>query len=88
MLEDIYGQLYFNEFDAFPKDKIDEARRSIEKLYKFLKEEPVCPKHPRDVLRLYCEKEKELVCVMCINGRDQEHKGHIVKPIEQVEKII
>ena len=37
LLEDIYGQLSFNEYDTFPKEKIDEARKSIEKLYRFLK---------------------------------------------------
>jgi hypothetical protein len=36
-LEDIYNNLSFNEFDAFPIDNIVAARERISELYKFYK---------------------------------------------------
>ncbi|XP_067865523.1 zinc-binding protein A33-like isoform X2 [Heterodontus francisci] len=35
-----------------------------------------CAEH-REELKLFCETDKELICVMCLNGRDgQSHRSH------------
>lgn len=52
-LEEIYTQLNFNDFDAFAQERIIEARKNIERLCAFFKDEPTCPKHG-DLLNLYC----------------------------------
>ncbi len=44
-LQEIYAGLSFNEFEAFPIENIHNAKKNIEKLYQYLGEEPICPKH-------------------------------------------
>ena len=85
-LEEIYNQLNFNEYDAFPQERIGEARKNIERLYVYYKDE-ICPKH-EDLLNLYCETEKEVICVSCVYKGGQEHRGHKIKPIDSIDKII
>lgn len=46
----------------------------------FFREEPICPKHQK-LLDLYCETEKEVVCVSCVYGGGPEHKGHKIKEV-------
>lgn len=86
-LEEIYNQLNFNEFDAFSQERIVEARKNIERLCSFYKDEPICPKH-QDLLNLYCENEREVICVSCVYKGSQEHKNHKVRPLETVEKTL
>ena len=58
LLDEIYASLNFNEYDAFPRERVEDARRNIEKIYRYLGNEPVCPRHPQHALSLYCEKDK------------------------------
>jgi hypothetical protein len=53
-------------------------------IYKSMKEKstPGCLLHG-ERLNLYCEKDKELVCVDCIY-KDQKHKGHSIVPLDRV----
>uniref|UniRef100_A0A4W3GQC3 RING-type E3 ubiquitin transferase n=1 Tax=Callorhinchus milii TaxID=7868 RepID=A0A4W3GQC3_CALMI len=39
-----------------------------------------CDKH-REELKLFCESDKKLLCVVCSHG--QEHRGHSFLPIEE-----
>lgn len=43
----------------------------------------VCPAH-REVLRLFCETDGQLLCWVCKEGRD--HRGHTFKPVEEAQK--
>ena len=85
-LEEIHGELNFSEYDIFPVDKIDRAKKNIEDLLGYLGEQPIC-RHHRDLLNLYCDTEKEVVCVSCVY-KGTGHKGHKVKALETVEKML
>uniref|UniRef100_A0A4W3GAK5 RING-type E3 ubiquitin transferase n=1 Tax=Callorhinchus milii TaxID=7868 RepID=A0A4W3GAK5_CALMI len=43
-----------------------------------------CDKH-REQLKLFCESDKKLLCVVCSHG--QEHRGHSFLPIEEAVEI-
>ncbi|XP_042201517.1 zinc-binding protein A33-like [Callorhinchus milii] len=43
-----------------------------------------CDKH-REELKLFCESDKKLLCVVCSHG--QEHRGHSFLPIEEAADI-
>uniref|UniRef100_A0A4W3GMG5 RING-type E3 ubiquitin transferase n=1 Tax=Callorhinchus milii TaxID=7868 RepID=A0A4W3GMG5_CALMI len=43
-----------------------------------------CEKH-REELKLFCESDKKLLCVVCSHG--QEHRGHSFLPIEEAADI-
>jgi hypothetical protein len=77
-LEEIYAELSFNEFDVFPVENIEKAKKNIQNLLGFLGEEPTCRYH-KDLLNLYCENEKEVVCVSCVYK--DKHKNHKVKSL-------
>jgi hypothetical protein len=78
--------LHFNEFDIFPIEKIEKAKKNIENLATFLGEKPVCRYH-QDLLNLYCENDRAALCVSCIY-KVGEHKGHKIRSIESVEKTL
>uniref|UniRef100_A0A8D0GQI7 RING-type E3 ubiquitin transferase n=1 Tax=Sphenodon punctatus TaxID=8508 RepID=A0A8D0GQI7_SPHPU len=42
--------------------------------------EPVCERH-REPLKLFCEEEETLICVVC--DKSKEHRDHLVLPIEE-----
>lgn len=52
-LEDIYHELDFNEYDVFPLQNIEKAKKNIQELLGFLGDEPTCRYH-KDLLNLYC----------------------------------
>lgn len=85
-LESMYSQLTFNEFDIFPIEMINNAKRNIEDLMKYLGHEPTCRYH-KDLLNLYCDNDKSVICVSCVY-KSPEHKTHKIKSIESVEKIL
>ncbi len=76
----MYYLLEFDSFDVFESDKINSAKLIVENLCKFLKEKPICIKH-KEVLNLYCQTDKQLVCVECIYKLNPDHKNHSVKGI-------
>eukprot|EP00062_Callorhinchus_milii_P026782 gi/632989298/ref/XP_007883575.1/ PREDICTED: zinc-binding protein A33-like [Callorhinchus milii] len=43
-----------------------------------------CEKH-REEMKLFCESDKKLLCVVCSHG--QEHRGHSLLPIEEAVEI-
>ncbi|KAM9208975.1 pyrin [Dugong dugon] len=43
---------------------------------------PPCERHMKQPLLLFCEDHRELVCLIC--SLSQEHRGHQVRPIEEV----
>ena len=45
----------------------------------------VCPEH-REILKLYCETDRQLICVICRDGKD--HKGHEFKPLKEAQDEI
>ena len=85
-LEDIYSELSFNEYDVFPLQNIEKAKKNIEDLLKYLGDEPTCRYH-KDLLNLYCDSDKNVICVSCVY-KAGEHKGHKIKPLEHVEKAL
>ncbi|XP_062342253.1 E3 ubiquitin-protein ligase TRIM17-like [Osmerus eperlanus] len=44
-----------------------------------------CPEH-REILKLYCETDRQLICVICRDGKD--HKGHEFKPLKEAQDEI
>lgn len=52
-LEEIYNELNFNDYDIFPLENIEKAKKNIENLLTFLGAEPIC-RHHKDLLNLYC----------------------------------
>lgn len=52
----------------------------------FLGDEPVCRYH-KDLLNLYCEQDKAVICVSCVY-KTAEHKSHKIKSLENVEKML
>ena len=56
-LELIYNDLNFNEYDVFPLQNIEKAKKNIQDLLNYLGEEPTCRYH-KDLLNLYCESDK------------------------------
>jgi hypothetical protein len=81
-LEEIYHELNFNEFDVFPLENIEKAKKNIQNLLTFLGDQPTCRYH-RDLLNLYCDTDKTVICVSCVY-KAGEHKSHKVKSIESV----
>ena len=45
----------------------------------------VCLEH-REILKLYCETDRQLICVICRDGKD--HKGHEFKPLKEAQDDI
>lgn len=64
-LEDIYNELNFNDYDIFPLEHIEKAKKNIENLLTYLGAEPIC-RHHKDLLNLYCENDKSVICVSCV----------------------
>jgi hypothetical protein len=83
-IQDILAKLNFNSFQPFPFEEVEEGRDRLNYIYKSMKEKstPGCLLHG-ERLNLYCEKDKELVCVDCIY-KDQKHKGHSIVPLDRV----
>ena len=78
-LEDIYYELNFNEYDVFPLEHIEKAKKNILNLLNYLGDSPTCRYH-KDLLNLYCESDKEVICVSCVY-KPGEHKNHKIKSL-------
>ena len=85
-LENIYHDLNFNEYDVFPLQNIEKAKKNIQDLLQYLGDEPTC-RHHKDLLNLYCENDKSVICVSCVY-KVSDHKGHKIKSLEHVEKAL
>jgi hypothetical protein len=78
--------LNFNEYDVFPLQNIERAKHNIHDLLTYLGDEPICRNH-KDLLNLYCDSDKEVICVSCVY-KAGEHKNHKIKSLESVEKML
>ena len=49
----------------------------------------LCLKHPTEALNLFCEKEREMLCVICAHG-DSTHKDktHNIVPLEKAKRVL
>lgn len=54
--------------------RLDEARQARPRAYR-------CPKHQQLELTLFCKNDRQLVCLVCRDGR--EHAGHSFRPVEE-----
>jgi hypothetical protein len=87
-IQEILQKLNFNTFQPFPFEEIELGRNRLNGIYATMKnrENPSCLNHA-ERLNLYCEKDRELVCVDCVY-KDNKHKGHSIIPLDRIIKSL
>lgn len=87
-LQDVVSKLNLNSFQPFPFEEIEGGKEKMNGIYKKMKnkQEARCLVHG-ELVNLFCEKDKSMVCVDCVY-KDQKHKGHTIIPLDKVIKTL